>query len=107
MTAATRMRDGARSDIQHKDIVHVLAGDVERAGRGVKSCNTGIKANADVRRYPAAATNDQRRASRLAKYLEDEACARIMQPDGSYIRIKPPAGGDGFNSQTWFIANEP
>ncbi len=43
----------------------------------------------------------------LAKYLEDEACARIMQPDGSYIRPKLVAGREMFNSQTWFMNNEP
>lgn len=43
----------------------------------------------------------------LAKYLEDEACARLMQPDGSYTRPKPVAHHVMFNSQTWFLNNEP
>ena len=41
----------------------------------------------------------------LAKYLEDEAGARIMQPDGSYTRV-PPAGKRQFNSQSWFLRHE-
>lgn len=43
----------------------------------------------------------------LAKGLEDEACARIMQSDGSYIRDKRGPAGEGFNSQSWFLNNEP
>jgi polyphosphate kinase len=43
----------------------------------------------------------------LAKYLEDEACARIMQSDGTYVRMKPGPDGRMFNSQTWFLNNEP
>ena len=41
----------------------------------------------------------------LEKYLEDEAGARIMQPDGSYVRPKP-GGKRLLNSQTWFLKHE-
>ena len=41
----------------------------------------------------------------LAKYLEDEAGARIMQSDGTYIR-PAPTGKKLLNSQTWFLKHE-
>ena len=42
----------------------------------------------------------------LEKYLEDEARARIMQPDGSYLRVNQPAGKRLLNSQAWFLKHE-
>ena len=39
----------------------------------------------------------------LAKYLEDEAGARIMQPDGSYTRAQRHSGRKLFSSQNWFL----
>ena len=39
----------------------------------------------------------------LAKYLEDEAGARIMQPDGTYKRPKRQAGRRPSSSQAWFL----
>ena len=39
----------------------------------------------------------------LMKYLEDEAGARIMQADGTYIRPKRDHGKRALNSQTWFL----
>jgi len=39
----------------------------------------------------------------LTKQLEDEAGARIMQPDGTYTRIKKQQGKRPFNSQAWFL----
>ena len=39
----------------------------------------------------------------LAKYLEDEAGAHIMQPDGSYARAKGAHGKKLFDSQAWFV----
>lgn len=41
----------------------------------------------------------------LAKNLEDEAGARIMQPDGGYVRANH-AGRKLFSSQSWFLAHE-
>ncbi len=41
----------------------------------------------------------------LAKYLEDEAGARIMQSDGSFIRPKH-TGKKLFSSQAWFLKHE-
>jgi polyphosphate kinase len=41
----------------------------------------------------------------LAKYLEDEAGARIMQSDGSFIRPKH-TGKKLLSSQTWFLKHE-
>ncbi len=41
----------------------------------------------------------------LAKYLEDEAGARIMQPDGRFTRV-PATGKKLLNSQTWFLRHE-
>ena len=43
----------------------------------------------------------------LAKYLEDEACTRVMESDGTYVRLRPEPGMEMFNSQTWFMNNEP
>ncbi len=39
----------------------------------------------------------------LAKYLEDEAGVRIMQPDGRFTRPKRPAGRRPLSSQSWFL----
>ncbi len=39
----------------------------------------------------------------LAKYLEDEAGARIMQPDGTYRRPKRQPGRKLLDSQAWFL----
>jgi polyphosphate kinase len=39
----------------------------------------------------------------LMKYLEDEAGARIMQPDGTYTRAKREHGKRSPSSQTWFL----
>ncbi|MGA8027895.1 MAG: polyphosphate kinase 1 [Bryobacteraceae bacterium] len=39
----------------------------------------------------------------LAKYLEDEAGVRIMQPDGSYKRPKRQPGKKLLSSQAWFL----
>ncbi len=39
----------------------------------------------------------------LEKYLEDEAGARLMQPDGTYVRPKRENGRRAPNSQTWFM----
>jgi polyphosphate kinase len=39
----------------------------------------------------------------LTKYLEDEAGARLMQPDGSFTRPKRQPGKRVLNSQTWFL----
>jgi len=42
----------------------------------------------------------------LAKYLEDESGAHIMQADGTYERVKPEPGKPCFSSQAWFLNNE-
>jgi polyphosphate kinase len=39
----------------------------------------------------------------LAKYLEDEECARIMHSDGTYTRPEHERGKRLFNSQSWFL----
>jgi len=39
----------------------------------------------------------------LAKYLEDEAGAHIMQPDGTYTRATAGNGKRLFDSQAWFL----
>jgi polyphosphate kinase len=39
----------------------------------------------------------------LAKYLEDEVSARIMQPDGSYERVKRHSGRKALSTQSWFL----
>ncbi len=41
----------------------------------------------------------------LAKYLEDEAGARIMNPDGSFSRPRQ-TGKKLFSSQSWFLKHE-
>ncbi len=42
----------------------------------------------------------------LAKYLEDEVGARIMQSDGTYTRTVAESGKRVFSSQAWFLKNE-
>jgi polyphosphate kinase len=42
----------------------------------------------------------------LAKYLADEACAHIMQPDGQYQRPKVRPGRHPVNAQDWFLKHE-
>ncbi len=39
----------------------------------------------------------------LAKYLEDDTAARIMRPDGRYIRPRRQSGNKPVNSQLWFL----
>jgi polyphosphate kinase len=39
----------------------------------------------------------------LAEYLHDNIKARIMQPDGTYIRRKKAPKEKPFNIQTYFI----
>jgi len=39
----------------------------------------------------------------LAKYLEDENCARLMQPDGTYVRESRAAGRKLACAQSWFL----
>jgi len=39
----------------------------------------------------------------LAKYLEDDTGARIMQPDGTYKRPKRPTGKKILDAQAWFL----
>ena len=38
----------------------------------------------------------------LQAYLRDNVNARELQPDGSYVRIQPPAGVEPFDSQMYF-----
>jgi polyphosphate kinase len=42
----------------------------------------------------------------LAKQLEDEAGARIMQPDGTYVLTDRPQGKRLFSSQAWFLKRQ-
>ncbi|MFP4321158.1 MAG: polyphosphate kinase 1 [Anaerolineales bacterium] len=39
----------------------------------------------------------------LQKQLEDTVKARVLQPDGTYIRRQPAPGAQPFDSQNWFI----
>lgn len=39
----------------------------------------------------------------LNAYMKDNVKARRMQPDGSYVRVKPENNEPPFNSQEWFI----
>ncbi len=40
----------------------------------------------------------------LAIYLRDNTCARILLPDGTYVRAQPEDGAEPINSQTIFTA---
>jgi polyphosphate kinase len=42
----------------------------------------------------------------LAKYLADEACSHIMQPDGQYLHPKRRPGKQPVNAQDWFLKHE-
>ena len=42
----------------------------------------------------------------LARYLNDEAMARIMLPDGAYERVKPHAGKRMMSAQDWFLKHD-
>jgi polyphosphate kinase len=42
----------------------------------------------------------------LPAYLRDTANARLLQPDGSYIRLMPPKGKEPFNVQNWFALHD-
>jgi polyphosphate kinase len=42
----------------------------------------------------------------LQKYLEDEACARLMHADGSFERIRAHAHKKPLNSQLWFLKHD-
>jgi polyphosphate kinase len=43
----------------------------------------------------------------LGTYLADTVKARRMQPDGSYVRLRPGAGQKALDSQAWFLARKP
>lgn len=40
----------------------------------------------------------------LATYLADNTQARVMQPDGSYVRATPKPGAKPVNSQAWLLS---
>jgi polyphosphate kinase len=42
----------------------------------------------------------------LEKYLEDEACARVMNSDGTFERIKAHSHRKPLNSQLWFLKHD-
>lgn len=42
----------------------------------------------------------------LQKYLDDNAAARIMQPDGTFVRPLIKAGRKVLNAQEWFLKHE-
>jgi polyphosphate kinase len=42
----------------------------------------------------------------LEKYLTDQGSARIMQPDGTFIRQPHKAGRRPLNAQEWFMKHE-
>lgn len=39
----------------------------------------------------------------FAKQMQDTVKTRLMQPDGTYVRVTPPPGESPLNSQEWFI----
>ncbi len=39
----------------------------------------------------------------LSIYLADTVRARLLQTDGSYVRVQPSAEQEGFDSQNWFL----
>ncbi len=39
----------------------------------------------------------------LEVYLKDNVKTRLMQPDGTYIQLKPKEGEPAINSQAWFL----
>jgi polyphosphate kinase len=41
----------------------------------------------------------------LAMYLSDNTRARIMKPDGTYTRLKPPSDGKAVDVQEWLMGN--
>ncbi len=42
----------------------------------------------------------------LEKYLEDNACARVMHSDGTFGRVHPDSGRKPLNSQLWFLKHD-
>ena len=55
--------------------------------------------------YPIQNTNLKSRIidEILLTYLNDNVKARLMQPDGSYVRLKPKDGGKQVRSQSALI----
>ncbi len=41
----------------------------------------------------------------LATYLSDNMRARVMKPDGTYTRLKPPSEGKAVDVQEWLMHN--
>lgn len=41
----------------------------------------------------------------LKVYLADNVKARMLQPDGTYLRTQPEPGQERINAQEWFVAN--
>ncbi|MGA7731168.1 MAG: hypothetical protein WCD37_07825, partial [Chloroflexia bacterium] len=40
----------------------------------------------------------------LSAYMRDNVRARVLQPDGSYIRLHPPDGVPAFDAQAWLAS---
>jgi polyphosphate kinase len=40
----------------------------------------------------------------LVAYLRDNVRARVLQPDGSYLRLQPPDGVPAFDAQAWLAS---
>jgi polyphosphate kinase len=57
--------------------------------------------------FPVAtpALRDYIRDVILATQLRDTVKARQLQPDGSYVRVRPAPGAAPLDSQTWFLAH--
>ncbi len=47
----------------------------------------------------------QIRDDMLESYLRDNVQAHELQPDGSYVRLRPPGGEAAFSVQHWFLAH--
>ena len=43
------------------------------------------------------------RHAMLATYLSDNIRARVMKPDGTYVRLKPPSESKAVDVQEWLM----
>ena len=50
------------------------------------------------------ALKKQLRDETLEVYLKDTANAHVLQPDGTYLRLRPAPGEAPFSAQDWFLA---
>jgi polyphosphate kinase len=97
-----RVRSIVGRFLEHSRVIHFANDGQEEVYVGSADL---MHRNLDRRVEVMSPVKDQRlkkylREVLLAAYVRDDARARSLQPDGSYVRMTPPPGDVGFDSQS-------